>query len=441
MLKQFVQPDYLLESSNGSTPSTNSTLTNPVTKKSTGSLRVPSFTFARVVSQERRYPTVQAGVNGDDSNGNALSSKRTNFLKVCSWPFSKIDGSNGRAAVKSEDVSVKEPDSRYFHETYDQVKTIAAFDKHLTPNQNAQNSLSNLQAQQQQQQQQQRPLTGNPSLENMGQQRLGERVDKLGKVFNRRKHQQRGMEDGTKRCVVLSNLDSSMGINSVVQQVCGGPLEKVVRVSSHRVKLYFIFPQQAKQFYQYGSATGLLKVNGIRLSVSWGDDDYREETPRKVEEDVENHNNNFASVNFNSNNNSKPTSKGSFLDPHSTLPRALYHDILTSGCRRCLIVSKIIIGKKIRPGDKMFYPEPEIHYSQELQIHNIREDFEQFGEVMDIGSVISRKLSFSVFYYDIRCAIKAKTEFETIGTTLHHKYKDWAIWYGKDITDRACFVL
>lgn len=110
--------------------------------------------------------------------------------------FSKIDGSNG---VKSEDVSVKEPDSRHFHEAYDKVRTIAASEKHLTPNQNTHNLFSNIQGQQ-------RPLTGNPSLENMGQQRLGERTDKLGKVFNRRKHQHRNMEDGTKRCVVLSNL-------------------------------------------------------------------------------------------------------------------------------------------------------------------------------------------------------------------------------------------
>ncbi|CCG25902.1 hypothetical protein CORT_0C05280 [Candida orthopsilosis Co 90-125] len=424
MLKQFVQAEFLLDGSNGSTPSTNSTLTNPVTKKSAGSLRVPSFTFARAVSQERRYPTVQGGANGEDTNVNTLSSRRSNFLKVCSWPFSKIDGSNG---VKSEDVSVKEPDSRHFHETYDKVRTIAAFDKHLTPNQNTHNSFSNIQGQQ-------RPLTGNPSLENMGQQRLGERTDKLGKVFNRRKHQHRNMEDGTKRCVVLSNLDSTMGMNSVIQQVCGGPLEKVVRISNHRVKLYFIFPQQAKQFYQYGNATGLLKVNGTRLEVSWGDDEYHEESEKKAE-DIENYG--FALGNFKC----KPSSKGSVLDPHLTLPRALYNDILTNGCRRCLIVSKMIVGKKIRPGDKTFYPEPEIHYSQDLQIQNIREDFEPFGEVMDIGSVISRKLSFSVFYYDIRSAIKAKSEFETIGTDLHHKYKDWAIWYGKDITDRACFVL
>nr|WOG36219.1 uncharacterized protein [Candida metapsilosis] len=425
MLKQFVQPEFLLESSNGTTPSTNSTITNPVTKKSTGSLRVPSFTFARAVSQERRYPTVQGGGNGDDSNGNTLSSRRTNFLKVCSWPFSKIDVSTG---AKSGDVSVKDQDSRHFHEAYDKVRTIATMDKHLTPNQNVHNSFNNLQGQQ-------RPLTGNPSLENMGQRRLGERADKLGKVFNRRKHQQKSLEDGTKRCVVLSNLDSSMGINSVIQQVCGGPLEKVVRISNHRVKLYFIFPQQAKQFYQYGSATGLLKVNGTKLGVSWGDEDYCEDSSDKKAEDVENYN--FTFGNFKA----KPSAKGSFLDPHLTLPRALYNDILTNGCRRCLIVSKLIVGKKIRPGDKMFYPEPEIHYSQELQIQNIRQDFEPFGEIMDIGSVISRKLSFSVFYYDIRSAIKAKSEFETVGTNLHHKYKEWAIWYGKDITDRACFVL
>ncbi|KAI5950592.1 hypothetical protein CANMA_005252 [Candida margitis] len=426
MLKQFVQPEFLLESPNGSTPSTNSTVTNPVTKKSAGSLRLPSFTFARAVSQERRYPTMQqtGPTNGEGTNVNTLSSRRSNFLKVCSWPFSRIDGSNG---LKPDDGSIYELESRHFNDAYNKVKTIAAFDKHSTGNQKTQSSFPTLQPQQ-------RPLTGNPSLENRGQQRFGERTEKLGKVFNRRKHHQHSLDDSTKRCVVLSNLDASMGINSIIQQVCGGPLEKVVKVSSHRVKLYFIFPQQAKQFYQYGSATGLLKVNGTRLNVSWEEEDYQEAL-QKQKEDVENYN--LSIGNFKGNINSK----GMALDSSFTLTRALYNEILTNGCRRCLIVSRIIVGKKIRPGDKMFYPEPEIHYSQDLQIKNIREDFEQFGEVMDIGSVISRKLSFSVFYYDIKSAIKAKTEFETNGSTLHRKYKDWAIWYGKDITDRACFVL
>lgn len=144
-------------------------------------------------------------------------------------------------------------------------------------------------------------------------------------------------------------------------------------------------------------------VNGIKLRVEWLNDE-----------------NNL--INFN-------------------LPKSLMTDILQNGCRRCLIISRNIPGKRIRNGDKMFYPEPDIHYSGNLNLDEIRTDFVKFGKIIDIGSVISRKLCFSIFYYDIRCAILAKQELDQVGTELSKKYKDWSVWYGKDITDRACFVL
>ena len=39
------------------------------------------------------------------------------------------------------------------------------------------------------------------------------------------------------------------------------------------------------------------------------------------------------------------------------------------------------------------------------------------------GSVISRKLCFSIFYYDIRCAILAKQELDLIGSELNKNIK------------------
>ena len=132
-------------------------------------------------------------------------------------------------------------------------------------------------------------------------------------------------------------------------------------------------------------ATGLLMVNGVKLKVEWLNDE-----------------NNLV---------------------NSTLSSSLMSDILHNGCRRCLIISKNIPGKRIRNGDKMFYPEPDIHYSTNLNFEEIKNDFNKFGKVLDIGSVISRKLCFSIFYYDIRCAILAKQELDLIGSELNKNIK------------------
>ena len=192
-------------------------------------------------------------------------------------------------------------------------------------------------------------------------------------------------QNNKRRCVLLSNLNESMGLNSVLQQVCGGPLEKLTVLSNGKIELFFIFPEHAKQFYTYGKATGLLMVNGVKLKVEWLNDE-----------------NNLV---------------------NSTLSSSLMSDILHNGCRRCLIISKNIPGKRIRNGDKMFYPEPDIHYSTNLNFEEIKNDFNKFGKVLDIGSVISRKLCFSIFYYDIRCAILAKQELDLIGSELNKNIK------------------
>ncbi|KAI5965356.1 uncharacterized protein KGF55_001577 [Candida pseudojiufengensis] len=460
MIKQFIHPEtFLIESPQAASSSSsdginpqNQIQNQPVVnfnsneinnlnfrKSSPNSLRVSSFTYSRAISQDHgtgsnKFPTVNAGNNGNGSNNNLTSSKRSNFLKVCSWPFTRSD----TILEKNDESVINESD---YHQ----------------PN-NSESNEQNLKAPQfVSHQNHQKPLAGNPTLVNKNDQsHYNEKFSKV--LFTRRKHQQHLQQqaqqhtfnENIRRCIIVSNLDQSMGVNSVIQQVCGGPLEKVIKLPNNQLELYFIFPQQAKQFYQYGKSTGLLIVNGIKLKVEWSDQEFYSNNGyinQNMNEDIENYN---GVPNNNSNVMIAGINKSSITQPFSnivsppmnyTLPKFLYNEIISNGCRRCLIISKIIVGKKIRQGDKMFYPEPEIHYSKNLQIQDIKNDFQPFGEIMDIGSVISRKLSFSVFYFDIRSAILAKTEFEKNGSELSDKYKDWSIWYGKDITDRACFVL
>ncbi|KAF6063989.1 hypothetical protein FOB64_005573 [Candida albicans] len=420
MLKSIKRSDsYLLESSSSNnstsniiTTSTNNTqnsLLKRTTKPNVSSTRAPSFTFSRLLSEDTfNYNTNSNSNNTNIHNPNnnnskystihgiSSSSRRNNFLKVCSWPFTKIESFHDSITKNDNDNDV---DNDNIVEFADDQSTLGNDDgntKHLTiadysnikrknfgglisdsngggngihgynytlggPN----NGSSG-------------PLTGiNPSLENINH----VANEKFHKVFNRVKRPP-VEQNNKRRCVLLSNLNESMGLNSVLQQVCGGPLEKLTVLSNGKIELFFIFSNMQNNF-----------IHMVKPRVN------------------------------------------------STLSSSLMSDILHNGCRRCLIISKNIPGKRIRNGDKMFYPEPDIHYSTNLNFEEIKNDFNKFGKVLDIGSVISRKLCFSIFYYDIRCAILAKQELDLIGSELNKKYKDWSIWYGKDITDRACFVL
>lgn len=358
------------------------------------SIRAPSFTFSRMVSDDGQTYTSHnpkfSTIHGTTTTTTTTtttssSSRRNNFLKVCSWPFTRIESFQDQ--TKSDEFEFRDDQSTLGND--EKNLTITNYNIKKRNNNGGGGGGGGSGG----------PLTGiNPSLENINH----VANDKLHKVFNRVR-KPINEQTSKRRCVVLSNINESMGLNSILQQVCGGPLEKLVVLPNGKIELYFIFPEHAKQFYTYGKATGLLMVNGIKLRVEWLNDE-----------------NNL--INFN-------------------LPKSLMTDILQNGCRRCLIISRNIPGKRIRNGDKMFYPEPDIHYSGNLNLDEIRTDFVKFGKIIDIGSVISRKLCFSIFYYDIRCAILAKQELDQVGTELSKKYKDWSVWYGKDITDRACFVL
>ncbi|KAG7662274.1 uncharacterized protein J8A68_004168 [[Candida] subhashii] len=386
MLKSFINQDnsFLIESERAVTTTTTTTANNSnnnVLKRSSlsnvsTSIRLPSF-------------------------GLRDEKKRNNFLKVCSWPFSKMESlpelpqqQQQQQPTNPPIIPPPPPNDEYISDSDNEDRDVTIRNKTIGMRRNNNNNHV--------QHSGNTPLVGiNPSLEN-----INHNSERFIKVFNRmtsRKPQENNNIISKKRVIVLTNIINSMGINSVLQQVCGGPLEKIISLPDGTIELYFIFPEHAKQFYTYGKATGLLMVNGQKLRVEWKDE-----------------------------------GEGGY---HPQLSKALLTDIISNGCRRCLILSKVVPGKRLRNGDKMFYPEADIHYSQDLDIEEVRSDFSEFGYILDIGSVISRKLCFSIFYDDIRSAIFAKLELETIGSELNLKYKSWSVWYGKDITDRPCFVL
>lgn len=212
------------------------------------------------------------------------------------------------------------------------------------------------------------------------------------------------------RVLVISKIPSTVGINGILSQICGGPLERIVfhkRSISSTIEVFFIFPEHAKRFYTYCQTTGLFVVHGARPRVEWADE-YNTE---------------------------------SFNMLHMSVSKHLLNEVLHFGARRTLIFAKIVPGKVLRNDQKLFYPDPQSHFTKDLDISRIYEDFLQYGEIIDLGPVVSRKICFSIHYTDIRSAIIAKRECETPSTEIYKKYGDWSVWYGKDCTDKWCPIL
>lgn len=215
-------------------------------------------------------------------------------------------------------------------------------------------------------------------------------------------------KDAAKRVLVILGIPKSTAVCGMVAQVCGGPLERVNFFRSRgAAELYFMFPEHARKFFEYGTRTNFFCVNGHTLTVEWAN--------RHNTDDLD-----------------------TFHPPLST---SLMREVVDWGARRCLVFSKAVPSKPSKGVLSLHYPLPKIHYSRDLDIEKVRKHMLVFGEIVDIGAVILRKLCFSVHFADVRSAIVAKKQCETAGTMLHDAYYGWTLWYGKDPTDLPCKVL
>lgn len=207
------------------------------------------------------------------------------------------------------------------------------------------------------------------------------------------------------KVIIIGNIPSNTGIGSILSQVCGGPLEKIAVQTNEeqalkRVELDFCTINAARSFMKYGR-TNMFKINGKHLSPEW----------RKTPENK--------------------LSKSNRWEEQSSLE-------LQSDFCRCLIMKKYInSGKGVRYSD--LYKQSPL---EPLDISEIKQDFEVFGDILEITPVVSRKLCISINFFAIESAVKAMKEYEDPTSVLHKSYfHNWAIWYGKDITDRPCVVL
>lgn len=204
-----------------------------------------------------------------------------------------------------------------------------------------------------------------------------------------------------KRVLVFKKASPFVGIKSVLAQVCGGPLQKCV-VNSREltakelsVELWFLKPEHLEDFFQF-TRSGLFLVNGFHHYVGWGDQhdalgSYHEPPPKEIEQ---------------------------LMTEHEA--------------SRCLVMKKYVRKAKT---PARYYPLPAEHFSP-LNVSQIRRDLEQFGDIVEVCPMISKKLCLSVQFFDVESAILAKRALDSTEHRLGSLYKDWSVFYGKDVTDK-----
>ncbi|EDO18330.1 hypothetical protein Kpol_1013p1 [Vanderwaltozyma polyspora DSM 70294] len=204
--------------------------------------------------------------------------------------------------------------------------------------------------------------------------------------------------------VVLRNIPVGTGVRSILSQICGGPLESLIvqtKPDSHnelsKVELSFLTYEGAWAFMKYGRTT-LFQINGIQLNPEWG----------------------------------KLSSSKSLN----------YANLSKSGTGDCKDISRCLILKKYINRNDTRHGTSKEHLIERFDIEELKSDFERFGDIFDITPIVSRKLCVSISYNHILGAMTAMDDYEDSHSLLHQKYfRTWAIWYGKDITDKPCIEL
>lgn len=178
------------------------------------------------------------------------------------------------------------------------------------------------------------------------------------------------------RILCFDGLPSSVGLTSVISQLYGGPLEKVVYVNEDQTKVkiiqaHFFQPKDALAFYNF-TKSGRFLVNGQVYYPRWA-------------------NAGIANI--------------------YTLPKVIHDEMVYNGARRCLTLSRkanSLNGELSEVGTKLK------HYNVRLNtsIEKIRKDFSKYGLIIAICPLIAPTVALSVQFSDVRCAIRTKKLFE-----------------------------
>lgn len=206
------------------------------------------------------------------------------------------------------------------------------------------------------------------------------------------------------RVVVLSSIPAKTGVNSILSQVCGGPLEKIVYrelKKNPQMELHYLSAKLAINFLNYVLKTSLFVVNGQKLTAEWATTEFQDLLP---------------------------------------LPSYISEEVDKYQASRVIVLSKAIPGKLNMASSRKVYPCPLENFL-DFNVESIKWDFVQLGGIVEIAPVISKKLCVSVQFSDIRSAILAMRSLNQKTSMLHLKYILWTAKYARDPVDRPCYAL
>ncbi|SCU79823.1 LAFA_0B05820g1_1 [Lachancea sp. 'fantastica'] len=216
----------------------------------------------------------------------------------------------------------------------------------------------------------------------------------------------------TGRVLQLSNLPRNCGLLSLLSQITGGPLERIDVLNDPQdqsvikaIRLNFISDEDAQRFMHFGQSENL-HINGYSLAPEW------------VLPSMNYHlNGNFGTRN------DEVHGTGASTNTTETTPR------------RCIIVKKT--------GHKEHLRSRQLSSKKlcQFDIGELKRDFAEFGKIAEVTPMISRKLCVSISYFDIRSAMNVIASYENPSTYMNRKYyREWSINYGRDITERPCYM-
>lgn len=238
----------------------------------------------------------------------------------------------------------------------------------------------------------------------------------------------------------FDRIPEHVGLNSIISQVSGGPLERILNVGAESssnpriVQLHFFQAADALAFYEY-TTSGRFMINGTSYKPRWG----------------------HAS-----------------LSVVYTFPKMVYDEMMYNGARRCIYLmfrrkSQVIPHRAIgnedggkgvedvkhnadctvsympcngvgATGGSNWKPKAMVssrNVGLDVSLETIQKDFGKFGQVLSVCPLISHHVNISIQYADVQDAIRAKKIFDRQSDEdIVKRYSQWTVMYGKDPTDR-----
>ncbi|KAG5358248.1 hypothetical protein CJU89_4755 [Yarrowia sp. B02] len=235
--------------------------------------------------------------------------------------------------------------------------------------------------------------------------------------------------DSTNRILFFKGVPAYVGVNDVIAQACGGPLEKVVvhptmfggsgeETDDNTIEFHFVEAEHARNFYHY-SRTGRYIVNGQPFCPQWffqGSDPIDPEVLELISTDG---------------------------------ARRVLDLTLTNGSKDEVAAMVATYGLGGGPGGGQERSVGVGGYSRDSKrrggkvmslgtnIAEIQRDFEFYGKVISVVPLATPKCTISIHYEDVWSATKAYAAFMR-RDFVSRKYKSWTIAYGHDPVDRPC---